>query len=73
MYESTCAFSSRGPIVCGKRCCGKCYVVKIVCGKRSDCMWKTVHRVNGAIYLIASYDIFVNRPSCYVINQQQLQ
>jgi len=48
-------------------------VVKIVCGKRSDCMWKTVHRVNGAIYLIASYDIFVNRPSCYVINQQQLQ
>jgi len=28
--------------------------------------------VNGAIYLIGSYDFFVNRPSCYV-NQQQLQ
>jgi len=26
--------------------------------------------VNGAIYLIASYDCFVNRPSCCVINQQ---
>jgi len=28
---------------------------------------------NGAIYLIASYNFFVNRPSCYAINQQQLQ
>jgi len=29
--------------------------------------------VNGAIYLIASYDFFVDRPSCYIINQQQLK
>jgi len=28
--------------------------------------------VNGAIYLIASYDLFVNRPS-HALNQQQLQ
>jgi len=27
----------------------------------------------GAIYLIASYNYFVNRPLCYEINQQQLQ
>ena len=27
----------------------------------------------GAIYLIASYDFFINRLSCYAINQQQLQ
>jgi len=26
--------------------------------------------VNGAIHLIANYDLFVNRPSCCVINQQ---
>ena len=29
--------------------------------------------VNDATYLIASYDFFVNRPSCCIINQQQLQ
>jgi len=29
--------------------------------------------VNSAIYLIASYDFFVNRSSCCVTNQQQLQ
>ena len=29
--------------------------------------------VNGAIYVIASDDFFVNRPSCYVIHQQELQ
>ena len=29
--------------------------------------------IYDAIYLIASYDSFVNRPSCCVINQQQLQ
>jgi len=28
--------------------------------------------VNGPIYLIASYDFFANRPSCYPINQHQL-
>jgi len=27
----------------------------------------------GAIHLIASYASFVNRPSSYAINQQQLQ
>jgi len=29
--------------------------------------------VNGAIYLIGRYNFIVYRPSCYVINQQQLQ
>jgi len=29
--------------------------------------------VNGAIYLIATYNCLVNKPSCYVINQQKLQ
>jgi len=29
--------------------------------------------VNHAIYLIASYDFVLNRLSCYIINQQQLQ
>jgi len=32
-----------------------------------------IYVVNGAIYLIASWDCFLNTPSCYVINQQQLQ
>jgi len=29
--------------------------------------------VNDVIYLIASYDVFVNTPSCYIISHQQLQ
>jgi len=34
---------------------------------------KQFYVVNGAIYLISSYDFFVNRPSCFARNQQQLQ
>jgi len=34
----------------------------IACGKRYYC-----------IYFIAGYNFFVNRPSCYVIHQQQFQ
>jgi len=34
---------------------------------------KPIYVVNGVIYLTASYNFFVNRPLCYVINQQPLQ
>jgi len=36
-------------------------------------MLKQFYVVSGAICLIATYDFFLNRPSCYAINQQQLQ
>jgi len=36
---------------------------------RTNFMWERL----GAIDLFASCDIFVKRPPCYVINQQQLQ
>ena len=43
----------------------------------SSCVFssKTNFVASGVIYLIASYDFFVNTPSplCYIINQQQLQ
>jgi len=36
-------------------------------------MRKQFYVANDAVYLIASYDFFVNGPACYVMNQQQLQ
>ena len=61
---------TQNPLVTSKIESAPYNAVRLTCESRCTFSPGTKFVVNGAIYLISSYDFFVNRPSCCVTNQQ---